>query len=58
MFENRELFYTAKQEILYDKNSQEVTMFYNKGSEYAEGRHIVEVYTDEYLMGTGTFTVK
>ena len=58
MFENRELFYTAKQEILYDKNSQEVTMFYDKGSEYAEGRHIVEVYTDEYLMGTGTFTVK
>ncbi|WP_258097690.1 chromosome segregation protein SMC [Marinoscillum pacificum] len=58
MFENRELFYTAKQEILYDKNSQEVTMFYDKGSEYAEGRHIVDVYTDEYLMGTGTFTVK
>ena len=58
MFEGRELFYTAKQEILYDKNSQEVTMFYDKGSEYAEGRHIVEVYTDEYLMGSGTFTVK
>ena len=58
MFEGRELFYTAKQEILYDKNSQAVTMFYDKGSEYAEGRHIVEVYTDEYLMGSGTFIVK
>ena len=58
MFEASELFYTAKQEILYDKNSQEVTIFYDKGSEYAEGRHIVEVYTDEYLMGSGFFIVK
>ncbi len=58
MFEGRELFYTAKQEILYDKNSQEVTMYYDKGGEYADGRHLVEVYTDEYLMGSGTFTVK
>ncbi|MEQ8471829.1 MAG: chromosome segregation protein SMC [Marinoscillum sp.] len=58
MFESREMFYTAKQEVLYDKNSQQVSLFYNKGSEYAEGRHEVEVYTDEYLMGKGSFIVK
>ncbi|RED96197.1 chromosome segregation protein SMC [Marinoscillum furvescens] len=58
MYEGREMFYTAKQEILYDKNSQEVTVFYDKGSEYAEGKHLVEVYTDQYLMGKGTFIVK
>ncbi|MEQ9306115.1 MAG: chromosome segregation protein SMC [Marinoscillum sp.] len=58
MFESRELFYTAKQEVLYDKNSQQVTLFYDKGSEYAEGKHEVEVYTDEYLMGKGSFVVK
>lgn len=58
MFENREMFYSAKQEILYDKKSQRVTVFYTKGSEYAEGQHKVEVYTDEYLMGQGTFVVK
>ena len=57
-FENRELFYTAKQEILYDKNSQQVTFLYNKGSEYAIGQHKVEVYTDDYLMGQGDFVVK
>lgn len=58
IFEGREMFYTASQEILYDKNSQEVTVFYNKGSEYAEGRHEVEVYTDDYQMGKGSFLVK
>lgn len=57
-FESRELFYTAKQEILYDRNNQEVSFLYNKGSEYAIGQHKVEVYTDDYLMGQGTFVVK
>lgn len=58
MFDSRELFYTAKQEILYDKNSQLVTYLYDKGSDYAVGQHQVEVYTDDYLMGKGTFMVK
>ncbi len=57
-FDGRELFYTQKQEILYDKKSQSVTLFYKKGSEYAEGKHQVEVYTDNYLMGKGSFEVQ
>ncbi|MEO9476319.1 MAG: chromosome segregation protein SMC [Cyclobacteriaceae bacterium] len=57
-FEGREMFYTQKQEILYDKKSQLVTLFYKKGSEYAIGKHFVEVYTDEYLMGKDGFEVK
>ena len=57
-FENRELFYTAKQEILYDRNSQQISFLYDKGSEYAIGQHKVEVYTDDYLMGQGNFVVK
>ncbi|MEQ8583045.1 MAG: chromosome segregation protein SMC [Marinoscillum sp.] len=58
IFEGRELFYSAKQEILYDKNSQLVTVFYKKGSEYVTGSYQVEVYTDDYLMGKGSFLVK
>lgn len=57
-YENRELFYTAKQEILYDRTTQQVTFLYEKGSEYAIGQHKVEVYTDDYLMGQGNFIVK
>ncbi len=56
--DGRELFYTTQKEILYDRNRQEVTLLYQKGSEYAIGQHQVEVYTDEYLMGKGFFTVK
>ncbi len=57
-FEGRELFYTAKQEILYDKTSQLVTFMHDKGSDYNVGQHKVEVYTDDYLIGTGMFMVK
>ena len=57
-FEGRELFYTAKKEILYDRSGQKVSLLYDKGSEYAIGQHMVEVYTDEYLMGKGSFVVK
>ena len=57
-FEGRELFYTAKKEILYDRSRQQISINYDKGSEFAIGQHWVEVYTDEYLMGKGYFTVK
>jgi len=57
-FEGREMFYTVKKEILYDRNKQKVSVLYNKGSEYALGKHTVEVYTDSYRMGVGSFVVK
>ncbi len=58
LFNGREMFYTVEQEILYDKKSQTVTLYYDKGSEFALGNHQVEVYTDDYLMGSGNFIVK
>ncbi|MFT4739005.1 MAG: hypothetical protein ACI8QD_001132 [Cyclobacteriaceae bacterium] len=58
MLESREQFFTAKKEILFDKSAQRVTILYDKGSEFTTGEHLVEVYTDDYLMGTGRFIVK
>lgn len=57
-FEGRETFYTAKKEILYDRTRQNLVFFYNKGSDYDLGKHVIEVYTDDYLMGSGSFIVK
>lgn len=58
MFEGREMFYTAKQEILYDRTRQSMSFLYNKGSDYDIGKHQVEVYTDDYRMGSGSFVIK
>ncbi|MEL7146639.1 MAG: chromosome segregation protein SMC [Bacteroidota bacterium] len=57
-FEGREQFYTAKQEILYDRSKKQVTFLYEKGSDYDKGVYKVEVYTDDYVLGRGSFTVK
>jgi len=58
IFEDREMFFTAKQEILYDRSRQKLSFLYDKGSDYSLGLHRIEVYTDDYLMGSGTFTVR
>lgn len=58
IFEDREMFFTDKQDILYDRSTQKLSFLYDKGSDYALGLHKVEVYTEDYLMGSGTFTVR
>lgn len=57
-FLGRELFYTAQKEILYDRSQQKVVVYYEKGMPYLIGPHTVEVYTDNYLVGSGNFIVK
>jgi hypothetical protein len=54
----KEEFYTASQEILFDNTKQKLTYLYDKGSDYAAGNYVLEIYTDSYLMGTGKFVVK
>lgn len=54
----KEEFYTAAQEILFDNTRQKLSFNYKKGSEYASGNYKLEVYTDGYLMGKGSFAVK
>ena len=55
---NKEEFYTATQEILFDNTRQKLTFFYEKGSDYASGNYSIEVYTEGYPIGTTRFVVK
>ena len=58
LINGKEEFYTAAQEILFDNTKQKLSFLYDKGSEYAEGTYNLEVYTDDYMMGSGQFVVK
>ncbi len=58
LFNGKEEFYTASQEILFDNTRQKITFFYEKGSDYVPGTYTLEAYTDDYLMGSATFEVK
>ncbi len=58
MLNNKEEFFTANKEILFDNSRQQLTFEYENGSEYKEGSYLLEVYTDDYLMGRQEFVVK
>ena len=58
ILDGKETFYTATQDILFDNTGQQMTFVYEKGSEYVPGPYKVEVFTEGYLMGATSFTVK
>jgi peptidoglycan hydrolase CwlO-like protein len=58
MINGTELFYTVKQDIIFDNSEQELTFYYEKGSDYTSGSHQVKIFVDNYQVGTKTFTVK
>jgi organic radical activating enzyme len=57
-YEGKEIFYTLKQEILFDNRKPQVVFTYVKGSAYKPGKHNVEVYAEGYKIGEGSFIVK
>ncbi|GJM30981.1 MAG: hypothetical protein DHS20C17_36160 [Cyclobacteriaceae bacterium] len=58
MIRGREEFYTSTQDILFDNTRQQITFLYEKGSDFILGDHTVEIYADEDLIGSKSFTVK
>ena len=58
MYNNKEEFFTASQEILFDNSKQELSFEYIKGSSYTPGLYLLEAYTDDYKMGSTQFEVK
>ncbi|MBS1507741.1 MAG: chromosome segregation protein SMC [Bacteroidetes bacterium] len=58
MINGKEEFYTSAQEILFDNTKQKLSFLYEKGSEYTSGKYVIEIYSDNYKIGSGQFEVK
>ncbi len=58
MIDGVEKFYTVRQDIIFDNTEQELTFYYEKGSDYNSGTHEVRIFVDNYQVGAKTFTVK
>ena len=52
------VYYTFKQELLYDRSSSNVTFVYSKGAPYKIGRNVIEIYCEGQLIGKGFFILK
>jgi cell division protein ZapB len=58
IFNGKEEFYTAAQDILFDNTKQKLTFLYEKGSDYTSGKYTLEIYSDNYKIGAGQFEIK
>lgn len=57
-FDGKQLYYTLKTNVLYDKKAKRLTFEYKKGSTYKAGTHKVEIYAEDALIGETSFTVR
>ena len=57
-YDGREMAYTTKGTVAYTNNDQNVEMLYARGTTYRSGNYNVELYSEGFKIGTGTFTIK
>jgi predicted nuclease with TOPRIM domain len=58
IYQNKEIFYTSKQNILFDNTKQVLTFLYKKGNDYTSGTYTIDIYADGDKIGTSSFVIK
>ncbi len=57
--DGKEMVYTAKQNVIYSNDNQEVSIVYNRGGiVYRPGKYTVDLYSEGFKVGTVSFEVK
>lgn len=57
-YNGREIGYTLKQNVPYTNNDQKVDMYYSKEQAFISGVYNVELYSEGFKIGTGSFQVR
>ena len=57
-FGGKETVYSTKQAVDYENNGQVVDMFYQRGAPYEKGKYTIELFSEGFRIGQGTFDVK
>jgi predicted RNase H-like nuclease (RuvC/YqgF family) len=56
--EGKKAYYSVKQSVDYNNARQDVSVLYDKGIPFEEGKHIVEIYVEGHKIGESSFDVK
>ncbi|WP_162339727.1 hypothetical protein [Cyclobacterium salsum] len=56
--DGKEVFYTSRQDFIFNNSQQQLTYYYEKGSDYPSGLYTVRVYAEGAEIGSSTFEVK
>jgi FtsZ-binding cell division protein ZapB len=57
-FGGKETVYTAKQSVFYDNSGQNVDFIYSRGANYTKGKYNIELYSEGFATGRGSFEIK
>ncbi len=57
-FGGKEMIYTTKQNVMYDNSGQNIDFVYSRGASYSKGRYAIELYSEGFSIGRGSFEVK
>jgi regulator of replication initiation timing len=57
-YDGKEMAYTTKGTVAYTNNDQNVEMLYARGAAYRAGTYNVELYSEGFKIGAGSFTIK
>ncbi|MEX2564523.1 MAG: hypothetical protein WD431_01115 [Cyclobacteriaceae bacterium] len=56
--DGKEKFYTSKQDFLFNNTQQQLTYYYEKGTDYVKGIYTVKIFCDGNEIGNRSFEVK
>ncbi len=56
--QGREDFCTTVKNIFYESNDVQVDYLFEKGNPFKQGKHKLEIYCDDHLIGEHSFTIK
>jgi hypothetical protein len=57
-FQGDDNLYTCKKTIEFNQAAQTVTVYWDKGSDYAKGKYTIELFADGFQIGNGEFELK
>jgi hypothetical protein len=57
-FKGQEMVYTAKNAVAYSNSNQSVEMIYDNTENFRAGKYSVELYSEGFKIGAGSFAIK
>ncbi|WP_353722185.1 hypothetical protein [Dyadobacter sp. 676] len=57
-YNGQEQGYTISKDVTYTNNNQEVSIMYDRDAPFTSGRYTIELYSEGFSIGEGSFSVK
>lgn len=57
-YNGQEQGYTISKDVLYSNNNQDVSILYDRDASFTSGKYTIELYSEGFSIGEGSFSVK